>query len=288
MESVGQKLRDARARLGLTLEQISADTRITIRNLRAIEADELSSISSPFFYRSFVRQFASKVNLEYDSIAAAVQQAASSMPEPRMPGQDEPEWVHVPAIKPKRHWSLRWLRSLVSLSVVIAACTGIHALWQSSHANWHNLVAEIGVALQRVQNNVDGALLPAEHRISAAARLSGPGTPAQRTAYTEPRGSGFHVELSAIERSWLSIVADGKEVFTGVLDAPETKALDGHESARIKTGNAGGLKFTFNGREIGILGPRGQVRTVVFTKDNYEVLPATPKLAFSAFSQNVD
>jgi hypothetical protein len=94
--------------------------------------------------------------------------------------------------------------------------------------------------------------------------------------------------LAALERSWLSIVADGKEVFSGTLATSQTKILEGRESARIRTGNAGGLTFTFNGKEIGVLGPRGQVRTVVFTKDNYKVLPSTPEVAFNLFTQNVD
>jgi len=81
--------------------------------------------------------------------------------------------------------------------------------------------------------------------------------------------------LSAIERTWLSIVADGQETFTGVLETAETKVLEGHETARIRTGNAGGLNVVFNGRAIGSLGPRGQVRTVVFTRTGYETFEPT-------------
>ena len=95
-----------------------------------------------------------------------------------------------------------------------------------------------------------------------------------RWDYTTPAGKLF--------------VSDGKEVFSGILDASEIKILEGRESARIRTGNAGGLKFTFNGKQIGILGPRGQVRTVVFTKNNYEVLPSAPQAAWAIFTQNVD
>ena len=40
----------------------------------------------------------------------------------------------------------------------------------------------------------------------------------------------------------------------------------------MRTGNAGGVKLTFNGKPVGVVGPRGQVRVVVFTKDSYEVI----------------
>lgn len=286
MESVGKTLREARLRLGLTLEQVGAHTRISLKNLSAIEADDLSYISSPFFYRSFVRQFAAAVKLDYDSIEEAVRQAASTMPEPLVPGQADAPMIHVSAIRPKRAWNLRWLRSVVSFSVVLAACSGIYAMWQNSHANWHDLLANIGAQVERVRESVKpSAPLP---RAEEPARTAETPTKPDGAATSQRVASAFHIQLAAIERSWLSIVADGKEVFSGTLDAAETKVLEGRESARIRTGNAGGLTFRFNGREIGVLGPRGQVRTVVFTKDDYKVLPSTPEVAFNLFTQNVD
>jgi hypothetical protein len=96
--------------------------------------------------------------------------------------------------------------------------------------------------------------------------------------------SGFHVEVAAVERTWLSITADHKEVYSGVMEVAETKELEGHDSARIRTGNAGGVSVLFNGKTIGSLGPRGQVRTVVFTKDNYEIVEPSAHIALTSFS----
>jgi hypothetical protein len=56
------------------------------------------------------------------------------------------------------------------------------------------------------------------------------------------------------------------------LQPEDTKVFEGHDTAKIKTGNAGGLTVTFNGKEIGRLGERGQVRTVLFTRDQYEIV----------------
>jgi hypothetical protein len=96
--------------------------------------------------------------------------------------------------------------------------------------------------------------------------------------------SGFHVEVAAVEATWLSITADDKEIYSGVLEAAETKALEGHDTARIRTGNAGGVNVLFNGKTIGSLGPRGQVRTVLFTRDNYEIIEPAAHIALTSFS----
>jgi hypothetical protein len=84
--------------------------------------------------------------------------------------------------------------------------------------------------------------------------------------------SGIHIRLSAIETTWLSIIADGKQTYTGILKATQTKVLVGRETARIKTGNAGGVMVVFNGKELGPMGRHGETRTVLFTTTGYEVV----------------
>ena len=96
--------------------------------------------------------------------------------------------------------------------------------------------------------------------------------------------AGFRIEVSAIERTWLSIVSDGRRVYSGILQADESRTLEGHESARIKTGNAGGVDVIFNGKEIGTLGPRGGVRTVVFTKDDYQIVEPPEHVLLDGFT----
>ena len=78
-----------------------------------------------------------------------------------------------------------------------------------------------------------------------------------------------------MEKSWLSIDSDGKRVYSGLLAAADTKVFEGRETARVRTGNAGGIRVVFNGREIGRLGSRGEVLTVLFTPTDYEILQPT-------------
>ena len=83
-----------------------------------------------------------------------------------------------------------------------------------------------------------------------------------------------HLVLNVVakEQTWLSVYSDGKRVYAGVLQANETKAIEGREFAKMTIGNAGALEVQFNGRPIGALGARGQVRTVLFTRDNFQIV----------------
>lgn len=275
MESVGQKLRAIRLQRGLTLEDISAKTRISTKNLQAIERDDLSPIGSSFFYKSFVRQFAQQLNLDYSELAAAVQSLTATLPEPLMPGQTASRVAlpSVPALRSRRRKGLHWISSFTSLIVMLVACSTLYSMWQNSRAS---LQARISGFVSSLTDHSMGQgrgtvpQTPPPERDPVASAALAASAPAPSAA--------FRVELSAIERTWLSIVADGQETFTGVLETAETKVLEGHETARIRTGNAGGLNVVFNGRAIGSLGPRGQVRTVVFTRSGYETFepPAAP------------
>jgi cytoskeleton protein RodZ len=312
MESVGQKLRQHRLGQGLTLGDVSATTRISVKNLQAIENDELSQISSAFFYRSFVRQFAQRLGLDYSELAAAVQSWASTIPEPAMPGQLHAPLPKVPPLQPVRAKNFRWFFSFLALISVLTGCSSLYGMWENSRYSLQASVSSFinslaGNSANRAQTRVvsrvrassaQRAGVPQQPAASPLTNLpvtptpernsvlpDGPAEPPVAVAHPNAElDSGFHVEVAAVERTWLSITADDKEVYSGVLEVAETKELEGHDSARIRTGNAGGVSVLFNGKTIGSLGPRGQVRTVVFTKDNYEIVEPSAHIALTSFS----
>lgn len=268
MESVGQKLRAARMQLGIALEEISARTRISVRNLQALENDDLRPFTSAFFYKSFVRQFAQHVKLEYQELASGVESVISGMPEPLMPGQAElaSSGPKVPALRPAHPKKLRWLYSLTSFMAMLIACSSVYDVWENSRSQ---LQARISGFLQ---------ILPKHATQPRSARP--PAQISERPMIPAANANvAVRLELSAIERSWLSVMADGVQTFNGILEADHTQVLEGREMARIRTGNAGGLNVVFNGKAIGSLGPRGEVRTVVFTKNGYETLESAPSPA---------
>jgi hypothetical protein len=94
---------------------------------------------------------------------------------------------------------------------------------------------------------------------------------------TGPDGINHVVlNLSATETTWLSITSEGKNIFSGVLEPSQTKTLRASDVAKMKVGNAGGLDVRWNGKAIGPIGGRGQVRVVLFTPEGYQILPPAP------------
>lgn len=102
-----------------------------------------------------------------------------------------------------------------------------------------------------------------------AAGLSHGAAPAGQT-------SPIEVAVSATEKSWVRLLSDGEKIFGGVMEAGETRRIAGSMSAVVFTGNAGGLQIQYNGRSLGAPGPRGQIRTVVLTPQNFEIRSSQP------------
>ena len=325
MQSVGTRLREARIKRGYTLEEINARTRISLKNLSAIESDDLSKISSPFTYRSFVKQISDLVGVDHAMLAADALTASSTMPAPLIPGQEEEVFVRphqFKSMKAKANWN--WFR-MASIATAAGAIS-VYVIWRNGGIEAAKLPVRSVPASSRTispsqnpqpQQPVAAPPKSTERRVikaptatpnaalpvrqhpgsTPASEALAPGTeqllspsqiaarvaePATRTAVqaapqppasgAEPESAAIHIELSAIEPTRLSISADGKTTYIGTLAPMETKSFDGKDTAEIRTPNAGGVNIIFNGRALGPLGPRGQARTVVFTKNGYEVV----------------
>ncbi|HEX8189625.1 MAG TPA: helix-turn-helix transcriptional regulator, partial [Pyrinomonadaceae bacterium] len=59
--SLGEQLRRARLDRGVNLREVSEQTRITMRHLEAIEADDYQALPGGIFNKSFIKSFARAV-----------------------------------------------------------------------------------------------------------------------------------------------------------------------------------------------------------------------------------
>ena len=279
MPSVGSTLQEARLQAGLILDQISGRTRISLKVLQAMEADDLGQITSAFFYRSFVRQFCQNVDLPYERVADRVEEACEFYPEPFKPERFH-TLAHNSVVTPRRRaFNLRTLFAVASFVVLLAACSAIYSYWEGGREEFSSNISTVAADTKSwVSGLIPGKNAGVPDAATGVAAAVPPSIP--ENAYPAQPDDHFRVKVSAIEPSWLSIVADGRQRFSGILEPDQSKAFEGREHGRVRIGNAGGLSLVFNGKRVGTVGPRGQVRVVVFTPEKYEVLDPDRVAAF--------
>lgn len=299
MPSVGETLRRARQQQGLELSTVAAQTKINPKYLEAIESDNRKILPSGFFYKSFVDQYAKTLALDTHEIEAEVDRVLSADEPLPLPGFENIVARNVPPMRSSRPSQIpRALASAAAFVLVLAGCTGIYELW---HARTSFSMAGIFGKMRAVAPPAPAsqahaqrpAPKPAPQIVEASAATlppiapakpaSAPGAVATNTIAPEKSDDKSAVptpkvlvDLMAREATWLSVSSDGKPVFSGTLLPNETKTVSGNQFAKVRIGNAAGIEVRLNGKLLAPLGARGQVLTVLFTPNSFEVV-APPK-----------
>ncbi|HYW43450.1 MAG TPA: RodZ domain-containing protein [Bryobacteraceae bacterium] len=126
------------------------------------------------------------------------------------------------------------------------------------------------------------ALHPQTEIAKAAPPIVRPGA-ADAAAPAPNPNAALRVEVTADEPVWVLARTDGKYSFSGTLEPNQTRTVEANDSVLLRLGNAGGVSITFNGKPIGSVGPRGQVRTVQFTSGGFQIAVPKPSLELDDF-----
>jgi len=290
MSSVGETLRRERQRKELSLEQISRETKISSRMLEAIERDQFDRLPGGVFAKNFVRQYARVLGLDEEELAVEVQKAVQA--EPELPGLSSEASEPVFKVPKVRQWESSGSHSnspLPALAMVVAVmlvCSGIYAWWQRSRRPAPAAARPLAAAsvskptapapVTPAAANAPEA--PPKVEISQAAAAKTDAEPKTEESQPANPAATLHVSLTADEDTWVRAWADGKTVVLTTLQPNTTRTVDAVDQIRIRTGNAGALQVTCNGKAVGPLGPKGQIRIVEVTPAGVQIL-SPPKPA---------
>jgi cytoskeletal protein RodZ len=300
MLSVGEKLKRARLKQGLDLSAVAAQTKISARYLEAIESDNRKILPSGFFYKSFVEQYAAFLSLDTPEIDAEIDRVLSADEPLPLPGFGSVVTRNVPPVG-SFHKRPSY-KAAVSLVLVLAGCAGVYAWWHSGGAvsrlrgmvDQVTAFAKLSVAPSkpvgsantvkptplvigsRVQPQAIASVKPPPINVpapetAAPVSVTSSAKPDEADAKATPDYKVM-VDLMAREATWLSVSSDGKPVFSGILQANQTKSVGGKQFAKMRVGNAAALEVRLNGKLLAPLGARGQVLVVLFTPDNFQIV----------------
>lgn len=90
MQTIGQKLKQAREAKHLTLEKVFEATRIRVPYVQALEADDLSSMPSPVQARGYLRNYAEFLGLNFDQLLEEMRVASKPSDEMITPMDSTP------------------------------------------------------------------------------------------------------------------------------------------------------------------------------------------------------
>jgi len=230
--TVGARLAEARKAQSLELEDIAARTRVPVRHLEAIEANDLGALPAIPYSVGFVRAYAQIVGLDAAGLSREFREEMGGPAERVVPEPFEPA---DPARVPSRF--------LVTIAVVLALLLGGgYAIWRSG------LLGGSAEDRAELASNDAAASLPSARQPQAGAA---PPMAAPAPAATGP------VVLTALEPVWLRVYEDdGTRLVEKQMEVGETwqvpaTAID----PKILTGRPQALRITVGSTVIPPLGP---------------------------------
>lgn len=254
MESFGARLKKEREQRGITLDDIALSTKIGKRFLSALEEEHFEQLPGGIFSKGFVRAYARHVGIDEEQAIADYLSAttpSSTTQTPETPQDVLPVEVvkQLEDRETERAARLPW--ALFAGLLLIAALAFV---FYSREARERDHAAHIQTA-------------------------NGPGSAVTHANGQTPRpdaiAGAFIVVIKAREDSWVSIVADGKQLMQEVLVAPAEKSVEARNEIVIKAGSVGALDFSFNGKRLPAQGDYEEVKTLTFDVNGLH--PTTPK-----------
>jgi cytoskeleton protein RodZ len=110
---------------------------------------------------------------------------------------------------------------------------------------------------------------------SFGASATVPATKSVSMPATKPAAS-FTLVIRASENSWVSVVADGQLVTQETLIAPAANTFHASREIDVRVGNAAGVAFLLNGKELPPQGAEAEAKTFVFDAQGLRVPSDSP------------
>ena len=238
----GEELRRERVIREISLEEIAAATKISLRLLTALEASDVSRLPAPTFTRGFIRAYARHLGIDPEEMVNAYLMDLKSG-----------ATAEAPSSKKARPRS-RFLRGRrATAGTIVGGVTTILLLL--------GLIASPERRPLPATPPAAAALEPVAFKNVALSSDPAPVIREEPMPLASEEGEPARVSLllECDEDSWAKLTADGETVFSGLIRRGESRKFEAREGFRLTLGNAGGVRVTIDGRSLERLGGTGEV-----------------------------
>jgi cytoskeletal protein RodZ len=237
----GEHLRREREMRGVSLDEISAATRISTRFLEAIETEQWDQLPGGVFNRGFIRSIARFLGLDEDSLVAEYALGTASGAH-----------VHVVAQRPHnmpRNWRPAAAVVVAIAFLVVGGVVGYHRYGAGMAARLH---ASLLTARAGARSGFSGNQ-PATQGASQGASAA---------------TAGLALTIRAVKPANVKVIADGKVVFDDTVQPYDVSQFEAQDSFEITSSESSALLLELNGQTMPPIGAPGQPGSVALTRND--------------------
>jgi transcriptional regulator with XRE-family HTH domain len=260
LEQFGGELAQARSAKGISLIDISAETRINLKFLEAIEHGQFQILPQTYV-RAFLREYALSLSLDPNDI---LQQYNSIQQEGHSRKSDE---IATQYVSPQMKISIGDIKNQLSKLSPLQRnlAFGIFLV----------IIVVLVIVLANMEKKSDSVKpvveIPFDRvvRESEAASILPPSASVDSIPVFKARKDSLRLEITTFDSVWISLLIDDTKVAEYLFGPNRKRLWVAKERFVVTMGNAGGAIFRLNGKDIGSLGKRGMVvRNSIITEAN--------------------
>jgi cytoskeletal protein RodZ len=268
----GDELRRERELREVTRAQLALVTKVSVRQIEALETGRFEVLPALVFSRGFVRAIALHLGLDPDRTVAAYRHVfetweASRPKEAYSVPSVRPMTDTFPTQRPRRTVASSTTIRAVAVTATLAIATGI-AILAKSRAPEPRRGAAPGPT--RSESGPASLALPQSVAAATVALPAGAAVPGRTAASVTPPAPGGTSTMTLRFRDdcWAEVLVDGKVAARSLFPKGSTREFAGGRAFTLTLGNAGGVDVTIDGRPIPPVGRPGEV------VKNFQIDPA--------------
>lgn len=263
MKTFSEELREARQAKGLTLEELAHSTKISFKVLKAIETGDFDVLPQTYI-KGFLRSYAQEVGLDAAEVVRKyeihLRATDAIFSQPR-------------AMVKKASKRSSWYLWGAIIGVLILLLLGLLVLRREEQGP-RQIPAEIE---EDTVSSPPVSAQPIEADTQVVARSEEDRPQQNGGGGTEIVGQGQHevtepvgltLSAEAVSDTWLRVLADGDDLYEGIMKAGVSATWRAESLFELKIGKARGVRLVLNGQPLGELGdPDKVVKKLVLDRD---------------------
>lgn len=267
MKEFFQNLKEIREQKGLTLEEISQRSRLSLKYLQAIEAGNLEALPKGYdriFFRRYLKEIGENTpdiwqdfnlffgggpnqeNLPYSSdIPSQNEESEKNKQKKEKELPETPSLLQELSLKINMDKLNRYF--WVAVTVIVIGVVGFFAYRQFVVVKTlsHTPIKEITVSdiIEEMQRK-DSLLTPS----------------AAEVASVKPSGTNsVQIQMKALQRTWVREIRDEKDTTEYIMPVGFDRRIEAQKTVQFLLGRADGIQIRVNGKDLGVLGEADEI-----------------------------
>jgi cytoskeleton protein RodZ len=254
----GEGLKREREMRGVSLDEISAATRIATRFLNAIEREQWDQLPGGVFNRGFVRAVARYLGLDEENTVAEYVLAVGDRP-------SVPVWTgSPPAVTSEQPWAAWIIAAIIGIALIAGGWFGARRViaWRAARR-----AAQDTEAPGALPSSATGLTANSEAAPSELAANPGPATVNEASPGAPLSPPWINLKIEAGKSTKVTVQADSDPVFDGTMKAGEDHSFTAKDHFDVSARDAGALQLELNGKTLAPFGPPGKAGKVTVTRE---------------------